>query len=51
MSGVYIDLLLWMLFNIKIENVEYSAFLVKNAIVKSVLDQMIHKLHSPVICV
>ena len=40
-----------MLFNIWIENVERSTFLVKNAIAKSVLDQMTGKLHSPVICV
>ena len=30
---------------------EYSAFLVKNAIAKSVLDRMTHNLQSPVICV
>ena len=33
MSRVYIDLLHRMLFNILIENVGYSAFLVNNAIV------------------
>ena len=47
----FIDLLQWMLFNIYIEITGYSASLNKNANVKSVLDQMNHKLLSLVFSV